>query len=259
MQILSYNLNGIRSAINRGLIDFLDQANADVLCFQELKAHPEQFDATPFEKMGYRCFWHPAEKKGYSGVAILSRRTPDLIKVGTGIGKYDVEGRVIRADFDKLSIVSAYLPSGSSGEHRQEVKMKFLSTFMRYQNALRQECEHVVIAGDYNICHRAIDIHDPVGNKKSSGFLPEERAWMDRFFRSGMVDSFRHFHPEEPHCYTWWSFRANARANNKGWRIDYQAVSQTLRERLQSAAILPQAQHADHCPVTVGLDIAGLG
>ena len=258
MRILSYNINGIRSAMSRGLLDFLSDVRADVICFQELKAHPEQFDVSAFEQLGYHAYWHPAVKKGYSGVAVLTRRKPDAVHIGMGIPRYDQEGRVIRADLGDVSVISAYFPSGSSGELRQEVKMKFLSNFMKYQNALRKERPMVVISGDYNICHQPIDIHDPAGNKNSSGFLPEERAWMDRYFRSGMVDSFRHFYPELPHQYTWWSFRANARANNKGWRIDYHGVSQPLQERLTSASIYPDAVHSDHCPLSVELDVAGL-
>ena len=258
MRILSYNLNGIRAALNRGLLDYLAEVNADVLCFQELKAHPEQFDTGLFEKMGYHCYWHPAVKKGYSGVAVLSRQQPDAVHIGMGVGKYEEEGRVIRADIGNVSVVSAYFPSGSSGDHRQEVKMKFLAAFMKYQNALRKERPNVVISGDYNICHQAIDIHDPVGNKNSSGFLPEERAWMDRYFASGMVDSFRFLHPSDLHRYTWWSYRANARNNNKGWRIDYHAVSKPLEERIQQTEIYPDAIHSDHCSLSVDLDLTAL-
>jgi exodeoxyribonuclease-3 len=257
VRILCYNVNGIRAAMNRGLLDFLAEANADVVCFQEIKANPEQFDTELFAQMGYTCAWHPAQKKGYSGVAILSRRKPDQVIEGMGVAAHDAEGRVLRADFGELTVVSVYWPSGSSGDHRQEVKMQFLEDFMAYQLALRAARPNVVICGDYNICHRAIDIHDPVGNKNSSGFLPEERDWMDRYFATGMVDSFRHFYPELPHQYTWWSFRANARNNNKGWRIDYHAVSQPLVAQLSAAAILPDAHHSDHCPITVDLALRG--
>ncbi len=258
MRIVCYNLNGIRSALNRGLLDFLSEQDADVLCFQELKAHPEQFDVSLFESMGYHAYWHPAVKKGYSGVALLSKIKPDKLSVGMGVEIFDVEGRVLRADLGDLSIVSAYFPSGSSGDHRQEMKMKFLSEFMRYQQALRAERPNVIIAGDYNICHRPIDIHDPVGNKKSSGFLPEERAWMDQYFDTGMLDSYRQVQPETAHAYTWWSFRANAREKNKGWRIDYQALSSTLAPRLEAAAIHPHIVHSDHCPITLDLDAQSL-
>jgi exodeoxyribonuclease-3 len=257
MTILCYNLNGIRSALSKGLAEFLQQASADVLCFQELKAEPGQFDTALFADMGYHASWHPAEKKGYSGVAILSRRKPDRVVEGMGVPEYDREGRVLRADFGDLSVLSVYWPSGSSGDARQEVKMRFLDDFMQFQLALRRERPRVVISGDYNICHRPIDIHDPVSNKKSSGFLPEEREWMEAYFNTGMVDSFRYFYPDKPDSYTWWSFRAGARGKNKGWRIDYQAVSEPLAAQLRSAAILPEMVHSDHCPITVSLELEG--
>ncbi len=255
LRVVSYNINGIRAATRKGLLDWLNDDGADVVCFQELKAWPEQFDTSEFEALGYACHWLPAEKKGYSGVAILSKRPLDRVVRGTGARIYDVEGRVIRADIGDVSIVSAYLPSGSSSEHRQAVKMKFLKVFQRYQKALRAERPNVVITGDFNICHRPIDIHDPVSNKNSSGFLPEERAWMDRYFKTGMVDSYRHFEPETPDRYTWWSYRAGARKRNKGWRIDYQTVSEALAPRLLAAGILPDAMHSDHCPTFTVLDV----
>jgi exodeoxyribonuclease-3 len=255
VRIVSYNVNGIRAALNKGLADWLRDDAPDVVCFQELKAFPEQFDTGVFRALGYTAqHWHPAEKKGYSGVGLISRRDPDRVVHGTGVRAYDAEGRVLRADFGDLTVVSAYLPSGSSGDHRQEVKMKFLKVFQRWQKALRAERPNAVITGDYNICHRPIDIHDPVGNKNSSGFLPEERAWMDRYFRTGLVDSFRHFAPEATDAYTWWSYRAGARARNKGWRIDYQAVNEPLLPRLQAAGILPDALHSDHCPTFTEID-----
>ncbi len=247
MKIVTYNVNGVRSALNKGLLEWLSTQRPDVVCLQETKAQPEQIPADTFESLGYHAYYHSAQKKGYSGVAILSLREPDRVVAGMGIEKYDNEGRFLRADYGDLSIVSVYHPSGTSGEERQAFKMEWLDAFYRYVNDLRKERPRLILCGDYNICHREIDIHDPVRNANSSGFLPEEREWMTRFLESGFVDTFRYFHPE-PHQYTWWSFRANARANNKGWRIDYCMVTQDVEPLLQGAEIWPEARHSDHCP-----------
>ena len=247
MKILTYNVNGIRSAASKGLFDFLKAENPDVVCLQEIKATQDQADIAAIEALGYHHFWFSAVKKGYSGVAIFSKQAPNHVHYGCDNEEYDHEGRVIRADFDNYSVISAYFPSGTSGDHRQDVKYKFLDYFFDYCNQLRKTLPGLVVCGDYNICHKPIDIHDPVSNKNSTGFLPEERAWMDKWFNNGMIDTFREFHPE-PHRYTWWSFRANARANNKGWRIDYISVSENLKANLKSADILADAKHSDHCP-----------
>ena len=252
MKIISYNVNGIRAALTKGLAQWIEAAQPDVLCLQETKAQPEQIDEGVFQALGYQCFWHSAQKKGYSGVGIITRIKPDHVEMGCGIDYIDAEGRIIRADYGNVSVISVYMPSGSSGDIRQEVKMKFLSDFQEYINELKKAKPNLIIAGDYNICHRPIDIHDPIGNAKSSGFLPEERAWMQSFIDSGFIDSFRHFNTN-PHHYSWWSYRANARANNKGWRIDYQMVASSLKDELESASILPAAMHSDHCPVTLTL------
>lgn len=237
--------------MRKGLVDWLASEDFDVLCFQELKAHPDQFPQEEFEALGYHCFWEPAEKKGYSGVGLLSKKKPDSVQYGMGVKVYDNEGRILRADFGKTSVLSAYFPSGSSGEHRQAIKMKFLRAFTTYQRKLLEERPNSVICGDYNIAHKPIDIHDPVSNKKSSGFLPEERAWLDRFIKAGWVDSFRHIHPELEDQYSWWSLRSGARARNKGWRIDYCGVSSALQDRITDAGILPEVVHSDHCPIWV--------
>ncbi len=247
MKIVTYNVNGLRSALNKGLLEWLAEQRPDVVCLQETKAQPEQIPADTFESLGYQAYYHSARKKGYSGVAILSRQTPDRVVAGMGIEAYDNEGRFLRADYGDLSIVSVYHPSGTSGEERQAFKMEWLEDFYRYVNELRRERPWLLLCGDYNICHREIDIHDPVRNANSSGFLPEERAWMSRFLESGFIDTFRYFHPE-PHQYTWWSFRANARANNKGWRIDYCMATQEMKPLLRRAEIWPEARHSDHCP-----------
>lgn len=253
MRIVTYNVNGIRSAMNKGLMDWLQNVNPDVVCIQEIKAHPEQLNLEIFETAGYHAFWHPAVKKGYSGVALLTKQVPDHIEYGCGMDVYDQEGRLIRADFGKLSVMSVYMPSGTTGEIRQAFKMQWLSDFKNYIDKLKSKRPELIISGDYNICHKAIDIHDPVRNAKSSGFLPEERAWVDEFVNSGFTDAFRHFN-SEPHQYTWWSQRANSRAKNLGWRIDYHQVSKTIENRLKRAAILPEARHSDHCPVLLEIE-----
>jgi len=253
MKILTYNVNGIRSASSKGLVDYLGEAQADVVCFQEIKALASQIDESGFEGLGYKSFWYSAEKKGYSGVGILSKEEPNAVVYGCGHELFDAEGRVIRADYDWGSVLSVYFPSGSSGDSRQDVKMGFLEYFLGYISDLKQAIPNLVVCGDYNICHREIDIHDPKGNKDSSGFLPEERAWMDRWFESGFTDSFRELHTE-PDNYTWWSFRSGARSRNKGWRIDYISLSEALRGRLSDSGIDAMAVHSDHCPSWVVLD-----
>ena len=252
MKILSYNVNGIRAALNKGFGDWLKDAAPDVICIQETKAIKEQVDTAIFEELGYNHYWHSAQKKGYSGVAILTKDTPLNVQKGTGIEHMDFEGRVVRADFGYLSIISLYLPSGTN-LHRLDYKFKFMDDFQDYINTLKKESPNLVISGDYNICHRAIDIHDPVRNKNISGFLPAEREWIDGFINSGFVDSFRYLNPE-PHQYSWWSYRANARKNNKGWRIDYNLVSENLKKNIKRAFLLPDAKHSDHCPVGLELE-----
>ena len=251
MKILSYNVNGIRAALNKGFSDWLKAANPDVLCLQEIKALKEQIDTAVFEELGYQHYWFSAQKKGYSGVAILAKKEPKKIVYGSGIDHMDFEGRILRVDFDEVSVMSLYLPSGTNTD-RLDYKFRFMDEFQEYINELKQSYPNLVICGDYNICHEAIDIHDPIRNKNVSGFLPEERAWLDGFIKSGFVDSFRYLNPE-PHNYSWWSYRANARNNNKGWRIDYALVSAPLREHISRAFILPEAKHSDHCPVGVEL------
>jgi exodeoxyribonuclease-3 len=254
MKVVSYNVNGIRSALSKGFIDFIKEDNADVYCLQESKAQPDQIDHGLFEQAGYQSYWHSAEKKGYSGVVILSKQKPVNVVYGCGNDLYDREGRVIRADFNGVSVMSVYMPSGTTGEVRQSFKMDWLHFFFEYVNNLKKEIPHLIVCGDYNICHRAIDIHDPKGNANSSGFLPEEREWMENFFNAGWTDSFRQLNAD-PNHYTWWSFRANSRSNNKGWRIDYCAVAESLKSQISKSYILPDAKHSDHCPTAVELAI----
>ncbi|MFJ1473045.1 exodeoxyribonuclease III [Capnocytophaga cynodegmi] len=253
MKIISYNVNGVRAAMAKGLTEWLKNANPDVLCLQEIKALESQIEKTAFEDLGYKYqYWYSAEKKGYSGVAILSKIKPNHVEVGSGINYMDIEGRILRADFDTVSVMSLYLPSGTNIE-RLDFKFTFMDDFQDYINQLKVSHPNLVICGDYNICHQAIDIHDPIRNANVSGFLPVERKWLDNFMKSGFIDSFRHFN-KEPHNYSWWSYRANARNNNKGWRIDYNLVAQPLENRLQRALILPEAKHSDHCPILVEIE-----
>ena len=253
MKIVSYNVNGIRAALKKGFSDWLVAANPDMICLQEIKAQEDQLDLSLFEAAGYPyTYWFSAQKKGYSGVAILSKTKPKNIVFGTGIESMDFEGRNIRADFSNVSVMSLYLPSGTNIQ-RLEHKFEYMDLFKSYIDELKKEIPNLIICGDYNICHESIDIHDPVRNKNVSGFLPEEREWMSNFLKSGFVDAFRHLN-KAPHQYSWWSYRANARANNKGWRLDYTLVSTPLKENIKRAVILSEAVHSDHCPVLLELN-----
>lgn len=253
MKIVSYNLNGIRAAISKGLLGWLQEEDPDVFCIQESKAQPDQIDTASMQSLGYHSYIHSAEKKGYSGVCIFSKQVPDRIEAGMGIGKYDCEGRVLRADFGDITVVCVYIPSGTTGDVRQDFKMEFLEDFMVWTLALRRERPNVIVCGDYNICHKPIDINHPERQIGVSGFLPEERAWLDRWEASGMIDSFRLF-DDQPNRYSWWSYRFGARERNAGWRIDYHWVSEPLRPRIADAKILTDAVHSDHCPVELILN-----
>ncbi|MFT4856700.1 MAG: exodeoxyribonuclease-3 [Planctomycetota bacterium] len=253
MKIISYNVNGIRAAMNKGFIDWLVSENPDIIGLQEIKADLSQINPAIFEDIGYEIYWYPAVKKGYSGVAILTKIKPRSIKYGMGLSKYDDEGRMLQANFDDFNFISAYFPSGTTGDVRQDFKYEFLDDVSGYMQDLRKEHPKLILSGDYNICHKAIDIHNPISNKKSSGFLPEERNWMDKFTKSGFIDSFRYFNPD-PHHYTWWSYRAGSRSKNLGWRIDYHMVTNELQDNLKSSVILPDAIHSDHCPIVLELN-----
>jgi exodeoxyribonuclease III len=252
MRVITYNVNGIRAAMKKGFLDWLNTDPADVICLQEIKAHEEDVPKKEILTAGYETYSYSAQKKGYSGVAILTKIRPDNVFYGNGIPQSDSEGRVIRAMFGNVAVINAYFPSGTSGEERQTYKYQWLDEFLGYLQSIRSEIPQQIICGDYNICHKPIDIHDPVGNKRSSGFLPEERQWMDKFFAAGYIDSFRVFH-QEPHQYTWWSNFAKARDNNKGWRIDYISVTEPLTGCLKNAVILPDVKHSDHCPMFLEL------
>lgn len=253
MKLISYNVNGIRSAINKGFVDWLKKENPDIIGLQEIKAQENDINSSIFQDLGYELYWNPAVKKGYSGVAIFTKIKPKAIKYGMGLAKYDDEGRILQADFDDFSFISSYFPSGTTGDVRQQFKYEFLDDVFGYVQDLKQANTNLIISGDYNICHKPIDIHNPISNKNSSGFLPEERAWMDKFTENGFIDTFRHFNTN-PHQYSWWSFRANARAKNLGWRIDYHMASNELQNRLKSAVILQEIKHSDHCPIVLEIE-----
>ncbi len=251
MRIISYNVNGIRAAIKKGFNDWLKTDPADIVCLQETKASQGDVNVKEWEALGYHHYWFSAQKKGYSGVAVLTKIKPDAVTMGNGHGPSDDEGRIIQLDFGDIRLINAYFPSGTSGDERQDFKYLWLDSFFDYLNDLRKTYPKLILCGDYNIAHNEIDIHDPKGNKNSSGFLPEERAWMTKFLDNGWIDAFRVFH-KEPHRYSWWSQRfPSVRLNNKGWRIDYITVTEPLRKHLVDAEIYPDVKHSDHCPVYV--------
>ncbi len=250
MKIISYNLNGLRAAVGKGLAEWIKEEDPDILCFQETKLQDDQYPTEIFDALGYHSYLFSAQKKGYSGVAILTKKEPDHIEYGMQMEEYDNEGRMIRADFGDLSIISVYHPSGTSGDIRQDFKMKWLDDFQTYILKLRESRPNLIVCGDYNIAHEPIDIHNPKGNAKSSGFLPEERAWLSGFLETGFIDTFRYVYPEKQE-YSWWTYRFKARERNKGWRIDYCMVTTSLEEKIKDAHILGNIVHSDHCPVVL--------
>jgi exodeoxyribonuclease III len=255
IKIISYNVNGIRAAEKKGLCDWIKSKDFDVICFQEVKATKGEAPVETFRTIGFpHCHWHDAEKKGYSGVAVFSKQAPDKVVVGCGIEKYDREGRIIRVDFGDVSILNCYFPSGTTGDVRQGFKYEFLDDFFEWIKTLKKTRSKLIVVGDYNIAHTENDIHNPKGNKTTSGFLPEERKWMSKWFDSGFTDAFRYTNPELIQ-YSWWSSRANSRANNKGWRIDYQSVTNNLKDKIKNAYQINEAMHSDHCPVFMEIDL----
>ncbi|MCP9235520.1 exodeoxyribonuclease III [Lewinella sp. JB7] len=252
---MTYNVNGIRAALRKGIAEWAAATDIDVLCLQETKAHPEQVDLAELRAVGFEhAAWHSAtSKKGYSGVLTLSKQAPDLVVPGCQLEVYDCEGRVIRTDFGDLTILNCYFPNGGQGDHRQDYKYRFLDDFLAFVLELQKTRPNLIVVGDYNIAHQEIDLHAPKRNENTTGFLPDERKWMTRWFReTGLVDAFRHLHPETV-AYSWWSYRANARNNNKGWRIDYHSLNPALAERIVAVEHLPDALHSDHCPILLQL------
>jgi len=249
LRIISYNVNGIRAAMKKGFIEWLQTNPADIICVQETKAHKDNVDHKQFTDLGFHDYWFSAQKKGYSGVAVFTKIKPDYIEYGTGHKVSDDEGRVIQLDFGDIRLINAYFPSGTSGEVRQAFKYSWLDEFLNYLNTLKKTHHKLILCGDYNIAHKEIDIHDPKGNKNSSGFLPDERTWLDKFYVNNWIDTFRMIHLE-PHRYSWWSQRfPTVRLQNKGWRIDYINVTENLKDNIVDAEIYPDVKHSDHCPV----------
>jgi exodeoxyribonuclease III len=258
LRVISANLNGIRSASSKGFLSWLAEQHADFVCLQELKAQTGDMSAEMINPPGYYGYFHYAEKKGYSGVGIYARRQPDEVIEGLGIPEIDAEGRYIELVFGNFSIVSVYLPSGSSGEHRQTAKFSFMEHFFRHLERLANAGREVILCGDWNIAHREMDLKNWQGNRKNSGFLPEERAWLTRVFDElGWVDVYRRLHPETTgEAYTWWSNRGQAWAKNVGWRIDYQISSQSVAKRARAASVFKDQRFSDHAPLTVDYDTA---
>jgi exodeoxyribonuclease-3 len=254
MEILSYNINGLRAAITKGFYNWLKVRKPGIICLQETKLQPSQIPGSFFQSIGYNQYFHSAVTKGYSGVAILSAREPDQVKIGMGNVKYDAEGRIILADYGKITLVNVYVPSGTTGEVRQDFKMEFLHDFQLFISDLRRTREKLIVCGDFNICHKPVDINHPEKHKNSSGFLPEEREWFDGFIKDGFIDTFRVFN-KEPDQYSWWSYRAGSRKKNLGWRIDYHLITSSLKGHLKNASILKDVIHSDHCPVAVDFDL----
>lgn len=253
IKILSYNINGIRAALRKNLLGWIKDCNPDIVCFQEIKANEDQFDKSKFTDLGYHSYWFSAQKKGYSGVGIITKMKPLNVEYGTGIDYMDFEGRNLRIDFKNFSVMSLYLPSGTN-INRLAFKFQYMDDFKAYINNLTSNVPNLIIGGDFNICHKAIDIHDPIRNAKVSGFLPKERDWIDNFINDGFVDSFRIFN-NKPHKYSWWSYRANSRNNNKGWRIDYLLAAKKLKKNILESYILDDVVHSDHCPIGLNLKI----
>ena len=253
MKIISWNVNGVRAAYKKGLVEFVERERPDILCLQETKAHPEQCEPPIVSLGGMQSFWAAAQRKGYSGVATFARQPIERVEIGLGHPAYDSEGRVVRTRHGDFWLYNIYFPNGGSGEERHQFKQRFLADLYVHLQEQLARGEHLIVVGDYNIAHRDIDVYNPVRLSTESGFLPEERAWLDRFFALGFVDTFRHFHPEQREIFTWWSQIERARVSNRGWRIDYICVSAGLRSRLQQARILDAVEGSDHCPVVVEL------
>ncbi|WP_418647944.1 exodeoxyribonuclease III [Thauera butanivorans] len=258
LRIISLNLNGIRSAVSKGYLDWLPRQQADIVCMQELKAQAGDLNPEMRSPEGMKGWFHHAEKKGYSGVGIYSRIEPDRVVEGLGIADIDAEGRFLQLDFGKLSVVSLYLPSGSSSEERLQIKFSFMDRFLPRMAALAASGQEVVVCGDWNIAHREIDLKNWKSNQKNSGFLPEERAWLSRLFdEQGWIDVYRRLHPEATDaCYTWWSNRGQAWAKNVGWRLDYQIATPAIAGTALATAVYKEQRFSDHAPLTVDYDWA---
>ncbi|CAM5460277.1 exodeoxyribonuclease III [Eoetvoesiella caeni] len=257
LKVISANLNGIRSAVNKGFLEWMPKQNADFVCLQELKAQADNMTEAMLNPAGYQGYFHYAEKKGYSGVGIYARHQPLQVIEGLGVPEIDAEGRYLELVYDKLSIISVYLPSGSSGDHRQAAKYVFMEHFFKHLAQLVQCGRQVILCGDWNIAHKEIDLKNWKGNQKNSGFLPEERAWLTKVFDElGWADVYRQLHPDSTgEAYTWWSNRGQARANNVGWRIDYQIATKEIAASATAASIYKEAWFSDHAPLTIDYEM----
>ncbi len=249
MKIVSYNVNGIRAAMKKGLVDWIENENPDIICFQETKAHIDQVDVSALEDLGYYHDWFSAQKKGYSGVATFSKMAPIEVIHGMENDKYDNEGRVLISAYDEFALLNCYFPSGSSGEERHSFKMDYLNDFFPFVKELKKEFPTMIVLGDYNVVHLDLDIHNPQRKDLPSGFRPEERAWMDEWFNDEFYDAYRTLYPDQADMYSWWSYRAGSRGKNKGWRIDYISITEDLKDKLKSSRHAYEAVHSDHCPV----------
>jgi exodeoxyribonuclease-3 len=252
---LCWNVNGIRAAGRKGLVQWLYWECPDIICFQETKAHPDQLDDELREPQGYHAYWNYPERKAYSGVAIFTRERSLRVRNGFGVEEFDMEGRVIIAEYPQFVLLNVYFPNGKKDEHRLKYKMDFYEAFLQFLEPLREEGRGLVICGDFNTAHKEIDLARPKENEKVSGFLPIERAWMDKFVAHGYIDTFRHFN-EEPNQYTWWDLKTRARDRNVGWRIDYFFVTENLLPLVSKAFIMPDVMGADHCPIGIVLKMA---
>jgi len=254
ISILSWNVNGIRAGEKKGFLDWLEKESPDMLCVQETKAHPDQLGESLLAPPGYFTYWTTPSRKGYSGVATYTRRKPLAVKTGFGVPRFDEEGRVLLTEFPGFTLLNIYFPNGKSGPERLQYKLEFYEETLRFATRLKSQGKKLVISGDYNTAHKPIDLARPEANEGTSGFLPVERAWLDRWIESGQVDVFRHFNPAAGQ-YTWWDLKTRARERNVGWRIDYHFISKDLLPNAKGASILPEVQGSDHCPVRLNLDL----
>ena len=254
MKILSWNVNGIRAVEKKGFVDWFSQETPDVLCIQETKASPEQLSPALTSVEGYRTYFSSAEKKGYSGVATYSNVEPESVTHGFGLEKFDSEGRILRMDYGKFLLFNIYFPNGKSSDERLRYKMEFYDAFLAHLDQLKEEGRHIIVCGDVNTAHKAIDLARPKPNEKISGFLPAEREWMDQWVSHGFADTFRMFN-QEPDQYTWWDARGGARARNVGWRIDYFFVDEGFKNKVQAAFIMPDVMGSDHCPIGIEVSV----
>jgi exodeoxyribonuclease-3 len=259
MKLISWNVNGIRAVAKRGFLDWLDATRPDVLCLQETRAQPDQLTAELRQPAGYQVHWNSAQRKGYSGVATFCRSAPLAVKAGFGVDEFDVEGRVLTTEHPGFKLLNVYFPNGGRKLERLDFKLRFYAALLDHCKSLHHKGERLVLCGDYNTAHQPIDLARPKENQKTSGFLPEEREWIDRYLAHGFVDAYRALHPEETDCYTWWMYMRNARARNIGWRIDYFLVSEALMPAISGATILSDVMGSDHCPIVLELDVDRLG